>query len=134
MELRWNIRTASHGTSPWQRNITIGNNITIHPTHRMGRKAFMVHYQTVGPCHNGQNRVNEGFSPIARDSLPSYLFITSHHAPRTLLLTMHLSPQTRLFYTMIIALLPSIPLQCLSYSSNPKISNPEHVCRTSSVL
>jgi hypothetical protein len=38
--------------------------------------------------------VNEGFSPIARDLLPSYLFISLRHATRTLLLTVNLIPQT----------------------------------------
>jgi hypothetical protein len=58
----------------------------------MGRKEFMACHQTIAPCRNGHNNVNEGFSPIARDLLPSYLFILLRHAPRTILLTVNLSP------------------------------------------
>jgi hypothetical protein len=60
----------------------------------MGRKAFMVHHRIVGPHHNRQNIVKEGFSTVARDPLPIYLFILLHHAPGTLFLTVNMSPQT----------------------------------------
>jgi hypothetical protein len=58
LELRRDIRTASHGTSPWRRNIVIGKSIIIRPMARMGRKAFMVRNFTTGPLgprHNGQD-------------------------------------------------------------------------------
>jgi hypothetical protein len=42
LELRWDIRTTSHGTSPWQSNITVGNSISIRLTPQTGRKEFMV--------------------------------------------------------------------------------------------
>jgi hypothetical protein len=124
LELRRDNRTTSHGTSPRRSNIAVGNNITVQPTPQMGRKAFMVRHQTVGPRRNRQNRVNEVFSPIARDPLPSYLFIPSCHASRTLFLTVNTSPQTCLFYTVIIAIFPSIILQCLRYSLNLRFPTP----------
>jgi hypothetical protein len=84
-----------YGISLWRRNIVVGNNIIVRMTPRTGRKTFMVFHQNVGLHRNGQNKVNQGFSPIARDLFPSYLFIPSPHAPRTLLIIMNLSPQTR---------------------------------------
>jgi hypothetical protein len=42
LELHWDNRTTSHVTSPCQRNIAIGNNITVRLTLQMGRKEFMV--------------------------------------------------------------------------------------------
>jgi hypothetical protein len=98
-ELRQDINTMTHGTSPWRCNIVVGDIITIRPMLQMIRKKFMtgqLSIKPLGPHHNEQNRVHEGFIPIASDPLPSYLFIPSHHAPRTLLLTTNLILQTKL--------------------------------------
>jgi hypothetical protein len=48
----------SHVTSPWRRNIAIGNNITVRPITQTGRKAFMVRnlaIRQLGPRHNRLN-------------------------------------------------------------------------------
>jgi hypothetical protein len=100
----------------------------------MDRNPFMASHLAIrplGPCHNGQNRVNEGLIPIASDPLSSYLFIPPRHAPRTLFPIENLSPQTKLslysdhhassLYLITVSKLPP----------EPEIINPERVCRTS---
>jgi len=89
----------------------------------------------LGLRHNGHNRVNEGFIPIASDPFLSYLFIPLCHAPRKLFPIENLSPHT------------TLSLYCDHHSSDlslvtvsklpppePEIVNPEHVCRTSWAL
>jgi hypothetical protein len=101
---------------------------------RMGRKTFMDRQLTIrplGPCHNGQNRVNEGFIPIASDPLSSYLFIPSRHAPRTLFPTESLSPQTKLILYSDHRTLALYPITVSKLLPEPEIVNPECVCRTS---
>jgi hypothetical protein len=78
LELRWDIRIASHGTLPWKRNIVVGNSIAIRPTPQMGRMTFMVRQLAIkplGPRRNRHNYSNEGFSPVGEIfCLVIYLF------------------------------------------------------------
>jgi hypothetical protein len=63
----------THDTSPWRHNINVGDIITIRKMLQMGINIFMDGQLTIrllGPCHNGHNKVNEGFIPIAE--LPIY--------------------------------------------------------------
>jgi hypothetical protein len=97
----------------------------------MGRKTFMDRQLTIrplGPRHNGHNRVNEGFIPIASDPLPSYLFIPSRHAPRTLFPIEILSPQTKLIFHNDHRALALYPITVSKLPSEPEIVNPECVC------
>jgi hypothetical protein len=83
----------------------------------------------LGPCHNRQNKVQEGFIPIVE--LPIYPVMP---CPENTFANREFEPPDLLIlYSDHYIVLPSILLQCLSYSSNPKISNPKRVCRMSSV-
>jgi hypothetical protein len=99
----------------------------------MDKKPFMDSQLAIRPLglrHNGQNRVNEGFIPVASDPLPSYLFIPSRHAPRTLLPTENLSPQTKLLLYCDHRTLVVYPITVSKLPPEPVIVNPECVCRT----
>jgi hypothetical protein len=123
----------THGTSPWQRNIVVGDIITVRKTLEMGRNTFMdkqLAIRPLGPRHNRHNKVNEGFIPIASDLLPSYLFIPSRHAPRTLFPTEILSPQTKLIVYNDHRTLSVYPIIVSKLFPEPKIVNLECVCWT----
>jgi hypothetical protein len=78
-------------------NIVVGAIITVRSMLQTNRNPFMnsqLTIQPLGPCHNRQNIVNEGFIPVASDPLSSYLFIPSHHVPRTLFPIENLNSRT----------------------------------------
>jgi hypothetical protein len=88
LELRRDIRTTQHGTSPWQSDITVESIITISPMPRMVRTTVMTRNLTIrplGPCRNGHNCIDEGLLSIGEDLLHRCLLIPSTVAPRTLL-------------------------------------------------
>jgi hypothetical protein len=98
---------------------------------RTDRKIFMDRQLTIRPLglhHNEWNRVNEGLIPIASEPFPSYLFIPSRHAPRTLFPIVSLSPQTKLIFHHALA------LYLITVSELPPeldIVNPKRVCQMS---
>jgi hypothetical protein len=56
LELRRDIRTTQHGTSPWRSDIAVESIITISPMTRMVRTTVMARrlaIRPLGPCHNG---------------------------------------------------------------------------------
>jgi hypothetical protein len=127
----------SHGTSPWRSNMIVGTNITIWTTLQMGRTTFIVCHQTVGPHCNGNNRVNEGFFPIATRCkrfiaklsiylvmpCPENTFANRESEPIDSLILHSAHCVISLYRIVVSKLLPEID-----------IFNPKHVCRPSSVL
>jgi hypothetical protein len=49
LELRQDIRTAQHGTSPWRRDIAIESIITVSPMPQTVKKIVMTSKLTIGP-------------------------------------------------------------------------------------